>query len=117
MLWRLSARRVPFTTKNVSFARLFASTSDTPGPQPVQRLTTWELEQFRKKAFGPQLPAHLSRQTETLIHAQHEWFISGAPHTRNDSPQTFSLKQDFWAQYSDVSVPLELTTNQKNGAI
>lgn len=117
MLWRLSARRVPFTPKNVSFARLFASTLDRPAPQPVQRLTSWELEQFRKKAFEPQLPAHLTRQIETLIHAQHEWFISGAPHVRNDSPQTFSLKQDFWAKYSDVTVPLELTTNHKDGAI
>ena len=117
MLWRLSARRVPFTPKNVSFARLFASTPDKPASQPVQRLTSWELEEFRKKAFEPQLPAHLSRQIETLIHAQHEWFICSAPHARNDPSQTFSLKQDFWAKYSDVTVPLELTTNHKDGAI
>jgi len=75
------------------------------------------LEEFRKKAFEPQLPAHLSRQIETLIHAQHEWFICSAPHARNDPSQTFSLKQDFWAKYSDVTVPLELTTNHKDGAI
>jgi hypothetical protein len=117
MLWSLSARHVTFASKNVSFARLFASASNRPGPQPVQRLTSWELEEFCQKAFEPQLPAHLPRRIGTSIHAQQEWFISSAPHTRNDSPQAFSLKQDFWAKYNDVTVPLELTTNHEDGAI
>jgi hypothetical protein len=116
MLWRLSARRIPFTFQNVSSPRSFASASDRPAPAPVQWLTSWELEQFRKRAFEPQLPARLPRQTGTWIHAPHEWFIPRA-HTQDDSPPAFSLKQDFWAKYSDVTVPLELTTDHKNGAV
>lgn len=82
----------------------------------MHQLRTWNLEEFRQKAFEPQLPAQLPRQTETSIAAQHDWFVSEAAKGGDDQLHTFSLKQVPWEKYHDILVPLELTMKHQTGS-
>jgi hypothetical protein len=114
MPWKVSARQEHFGFRDISFAKRFASITGRSGPQAVQRLRTWNLADFRQKAFEPQFPAHFSRQAETSIAAQHDWFNLDTAQNDDDPMQTFSLKQDFWEKYHGTIVPLELTTKKEN---
>ena len=115
MLWKVPARRVHLRFSDDTSARSFASTASGSAFQAVQRLRTWNLDQFRQRAFKPQAPAHLPRQTETSIAAQHDWFQLDKVHEGGGLLETFSLKSDFWEKYHDILVPLELTTKHEDG--
>lgn len=115
MLWKVSVRQARLKLNDLSSARKFASTTSRTAAQPVQRLTSWNLEEFRRQAFKSQLPAHLPRQPETSPTAQHNWFKVDTARNEAGPAQPLSLKQDFWSKYRDVLVPLELTTEDENG--
>jgi Cupin-like domain len=115
MLWNVPARRIPLRSGDTSFTRTFATTTSRFSAQTVQRLKTWNLEEFRQKAFAPQFPAHLPHQTETSVAAQHDWFTLDTVQNNDNPTQMFSLKKDFWSTYRDIFVPLELTTSHENG--
>ena len=115
MLWRVSARRRHIRFNDTSPARAFASIACRSASQPVQQLRTWSLVEFRHKAFDPQVPAFLPRQTDTSSAAQHDWFKLDKAQSNDGLSETFSLKQDFWRKYHDILVPLELTTKDEHG--
>jgi hypothetical protein len=115
MAWKVSVKQVPLKSNDISSVRKFASATNRIGAQPVKRLKSWNLEEFCGKAFKPQVPAHLPRQLETSIAAQQNWFNHDRGRNDADSAQPLSPKQDFWSNYRDLLVPLELTTDDGNG--
>jgi hypothetical protein len=79
----------------------------------LPRLPSWDVEQFRGKAFEPALPHTLPRCAAADLPATSLWFthdsdlFSGIA-TPNTGPVASELKLDFWRQYEGEVVPLEL---------
>jgi hypothetical protein len=93
--------------------------------RPVSRLAvtptlkSWDLQEFRTKAFLQDVPYQLPRDTSQLSDAQKQCFVydnkqqSGAsqPESITDIAE---LRTAFWAHYQDAIVPLELTLPDAN---
>jgi hypothetical protein len=77
-------------------------------------LPSWDLAQFRERAFAPALPHLLPAQRDTIPRACSDWFVrSNVSESDSNEPvsQTPSeLRTSYWEQYDRTLVPLELTT-------
>jgi hypothetical protein len=86
---------------------------NTTARTPV--LPSWDLAQFRERAFTPALPHLLPAQRDAIPRACAEWFVHAvnpeAGSNRSVPPQTLELRTSYWQQYDSTLVPLELTTN------
>ena len=94
-----------------------ASTSSTV--QEVPCLNSWDLEEFRGRAFNPAKPYRLPYMVDELPLAVHNWFI----HDSKDKfdlgkqrPQLSELRTAFWSSYEETLVPLELTSRQSQSS-
>lgn len=74
--------------------------------RPVQVLPDAYLETFRKHAFEPGAPALLPRETFQKLPAIEKWFVKWSDEER----EAKALNVDYLAEYRDIVVPLELST-------
>jgi hypothetical protein len=83
-------------------------------------LGSWNIESFRSEAFSPAIPCRLPRDDERLPEAAKIWFVNNGDAMLNSSESSnrcdaSELRTDFWRQYKDTLVPLELTTSGGDG--
>ncbi|KPI38764.1 putative lysine-specific demethylase JMJD5 [Cyphellophora attinorum] len=102
-----STTRVPGYVCPNSAVRWITSISRVPS------LPSWDVELFREKAFEPALPHTLARCAAADLPATSLWFTHDShPFNGVESlssvPVTFELNLDFWKQYENEVVPLEL---------
>jgi Cupin-like domain len=77
----------------------------------VPRLSSWDLEQFRDKAFVPAIPYRLPLQPQKLPSAISRWFVHDSSHEfdpAKGSPSASELRTSFWSEHEMTMVPLEL---------
>lgn len=78
----------------------------------VQQLESWNVENFRKHAFLPQVPVILPVCDSTSPSAIDKWFthdanLSGS--TKDNTSGAPQLRTSFWSKYSNLNVSLEIT--------
>jgi len=92
----------------------------TTKPPRTPTLVSWELDTFRRQAFLANAPCCLRRDSKQLPRACSQWFVHDSNSkfdlSGTDSiPETSELRADFWSQYEDVLVPLELSAVALDG--
>ncbi|KAI9845319.1 MAG: hypothetical protein M1837_004941 [Sclerophora amabilis] len=73
----------------------------------IERLPTLRdgvVDHFRRECFKPELPTTFPRGWFSQLPAVNKWFTKSSSHERSNR-----LDPDYWNQYGDVQVPLELT--------
>lgn len=83
----------------------------------VARLSSWDLEEFRKKCFTPVAPGVLPQLPHGTIPACTKWFEPNEDNALNATvlvPKSFELNPTFWRSYSQIKVPLEITWSSTN---
>lgn len=117
-LGRASARTSACSpiTRPACHSRYYSS----PALPQTPTLPSWDLEEFRREAFIPQIPYRLPRATHWLMPACTSWFIHDQTPDldidRDDYlPGASELRTAFWSDFEDTLVPLELTTRATSG--
>lgn len=82
----------------------------------VTYLKSWNIDEFRERAFIPQIPYCLSKDVDHTPVACQQWFTNldeegthGAD-SRTVSASHIVLNSSFWQRYGEMIVPLEITS-------
>jgi hypothetical protein len=72
---------------------------------PLKTLSDPSIEEFQKQCFEPEHPAVLHSPALRALPARHNWFAPSSP-----ASSSFLLNYDYFEQYADTPVPLELSS-------
>ena len=92
--------------------RRTAVTSAQSPCRKVSELETWDVTNFREKAFNPAVPYKLPFDAKHIPSACSNWFLHDANPAFDLSqsrPKATELRNAFWSEHEDTVVPLELT--------
>lgn len=96
------AQKLPTLKKH----RAFSGATRIP---EVRKLPDWSVTNFRRHAFEPELPAFLPAVPSSALPAASRWF-QRPPKGESDT----ELRLDYFEQYGDTIVPLEITTTRSD---
>jgi hypothetical protein len=114
---RTKTARVTHFARCSNYRKLHTSDSQ-PLCKPVVSLSSWDLTVFREKGFYHSRPCILPRVSERIPLACSKWFIhdSSPPYDLGKgSPRSSELRSDFWRDYEQTLVPLEVTAANTGG--
>lgn len=78
----------------------------------IATLRSWQLDEFQKQAFEPEIPAVLPRSADNTPAACARWFETPEVLSTDDSSsrlEKVQLSREYFAPYQSISVPLEIT--------
>lgn len=83
----------------------YRALSNLAQPSGVRKLLDWSIDDFRRYAFGPGLPACLPSRHYPALPALSKWFRKP-----NNSEKGTELRLDYFEPFGDTIVPIEIST-------